>query len=186
MKSAATRIVAALAVLLLSASALAATMMGNNSNKGSLLIFPLIDVRTPAPVLGGTGVSATVAPVDTLITLVNDASTPVLVKCYYRSSDTVPTPLASSFQTAFLKHSTDFTIPLTPNQPITWSARTGEVVNQIGVPPRFVAPPFAVFADGARRETGELKCWAIGANGVQINHNHLFGVASIVGAPATK
>ncbi len=61
-----TQVAGAIAVGLLSTSAWSATMMGNNSNKGSLLMFPRIDASTG---------------VDTLITLVNDGSADVSVKC---------------------------------------------------------------------------------------------------------
>ncbi len=159
------RVATAVALGLLSASAWSATMMGNNSNKGSLLVFPRIDV-TP-----GT---------DTLITLVNDSAVDVRAKCYYRSSEPVPTPLPSTFDTAFIKHTMDFTVTLTRNQPVTWSAATGFVLGGAGM----MAQPFATWPDGSARTTGELKCFAIGANGAgdgtQINFNQLYGSAAIV------
>ena len=43
-----------------------------------------------------------------------------------------------------------------------------------------VAPPFGIFPDGAQRTAGELKCWAVTADGSTEQHyNHLFGTASI-------
>ncbi len=74
----------------------------------------------------------------------------------------------------------DFTFTLTRNQPITWSAATGQVLGGT----RMVAQAFGLFPDGSTRPTGELKCFAIGAdaqgNVGQINFNQLFGTAAIV------
>src|SRR5713101_556467 len=102
---------AALAAIgMLSTSAFALTVFGNNSQKGSLLIYPRIQATyTP------TGAVVT----DTLITLTNDSSLPVLVKCYYATSDPIPTPNTSTVaQLRSKKHFEDFTINLTHNQPI--------------------------------------------------------------------
>src|SRR6184192_3205523 len=104
-------IAAVVAVGMLSTSAFALTVFGNNSQKGSLLIYPRIQV--------GAGQ-------DTLITLTNDSSLPVRVKCYYATSDPVPTPNsdpASALRR--LKHFEDFTIDLTHNQPVAWWVSTG-------------------------------------------------------------
>ena len=57
-------------------------MFGNNSQKGSLLIYPRVE--------------ATPRNSDTLITLTNDSSLPVLVKCYYATSDPLPTPYSGT------------------------------------------------------------------------------------------
>ncbi len=161
-------VVTTFALALLGGSASAATMMANNSNKGSILVFPRIDV-SPG--------------VDTLITLVNDSATDVQVKCYYRSSEPVPTPLSSKFDTSAIKHTMDFTLTLTRNQPLTWSAATGVVLGG----GRQIAQAFTNWPDGTARTRGELKCFAIGAdpsgNVTQINFNQLFGTAAIVGAP---
>jgi len=90
---------------MLSTSAFALTVFGNNSQKGSLLIYPRIES------LPGL--------TDTLITLTNDSALPVLVKCYYATSDFLPTPFTGTASSArSLKHFEDFTINLTHNQPI--------------------------------------------------------------------
>src|SRR6184192_3369629 len=99
-------IAAVVAVGMLSTSAFALTVFGNNSQKGSLLIFPRIQV------IG-----------DTLITLTNDSSLPVRVKCYYATSDPLPTPFTGTAASArSFKHFEDFTIDLTHNQPVAWWA----------------------------------------------------------------
>jgi len=78
---------------LASQSALAAN--ANTTQKGSLLIYPKIDVRK--------GVS-------TWVRLVNDSKLPVTVKCYYMDVE---------------KHRVDFEFPLTKNQPMVFDAATG-------------------------------------------------------------
>src|SRR5438309_9967826 len=69
---------AVVALAMLSTSAFALTVFGNNSQKGSLLIYPEI-IADP-----GNN--------DKLITLTNDSALPVLLKCYYATSDPVATP----------------------------------------------------------------------------------------------
>ncbi|MGI9212945.1 MAG: hypothetical protein ACR2HF_10775, partial [Methylococcaceae bacterium] len=83
-----------LAFALVSQSGLAAN--ANTTQKGSLLMYPKIDVRN--------GVS-------TWVRLVNDSKTPVTVKCYYMDVE---------------KHRVDFEFPLTKNQPMIFDAATGE------------------------------------------------------------
>src|SRR5712691_3632271 len=73
------------AVGLLSTSAFALTVFGNNSQKGSLLIYPSIRFDNFG---------------DTLITLTNDSALPVLVKCYYATSDRLPTPFIGTAASA--------------------------------------------------------------------------------------
>lgn len=164
-----TTIASAIAVALLSTTAFGATMMANNSNKGSLQVAPRIDVRPG---------------VDTYITLANDASTGVTVKCYYRTS--TPTTGLPGPTTNYTKRFVDFSFPMTPHQSITWSAATGETIGgQSRTAGASVAVPFGLIG----QNTGELKCWAVGtdpATGMQspIFHNHLLMDIKILGAPA--
>jgi hypothetical protein len=110
------------AVGMLSPSAFALTASGNNSQKGSLLIFPRIEI--------GDGV-------DTLITITNDSSLPVLVKCFYATSDPMPTPYTGTARGARpLKHLEDFSIGVTHNQPIAWWASTGKAYSASKKSPR--------------------------------------------------
>src|ERR1700682_3150024 len=60
-------------------STASATIFGNNSTKGSLLIYPRITVE---------------GDLDTLITLTNDSAGPVRVKCFYATSDPMGTPFS--------------------------------------------------------------------------------------------
>jgi len=89
--------------------------VANTSQKGSLLIFPRIDVvvynsNDPVPSFR-----------DTLIALSNDYYMPVWVKCYWVDRD---------------QEIQDFMFQLTPNQPMFFSAQAG-----IGTPGATI-PPF--------------------------------------------
>ena len=157
----------AVAVGMLSTSAFAMTPMGNVSNKGSLLIYPRIDVAGDN---------------DTLVTLTNDSVGDVRLKCYYASSDDLGQSYSGTAASAkSKKHFLDFTIDLTHNQPISFWAKTGWAVMPSGKLPIQVAPPFGIFPDGAVRTAGELKCWAVTNDGsTELHYNHLFGTASIM------
>jgi hypothetical protein len=147
----------AVAVGMLSTSAFAITQIANDGNKGSLLIYSRIQATDG---------------VDTLITLTNDSTKDVLLKCYYATSAPMSTPFFGSAYS--LKKFRDFTIDLTKNQPISWWASTGDAVEGSGKLGDQVAPPF-VYGQG------ELKCWAITADGMNERHyNHLFGNASLM------
>ena len=152
---------------ILSTSVSAVTASGNNSQKGSLLIYPQISV--------GKGT-------DTLITLTNDSSYSVRVKCFYATSDALPTPYTDTAKDArSKKHFGDFTIDLTHNQPIAWWASTGKPYGYSAGLGSIVAPPFGKFPDGVSRQGGELKCWAVTDDVTgEKSHNHLFGTASVV------
>jgi len=82
-----------LAFALVSQTGMAAN--ANTTQKGSLLIYPKIDVRN------GTS---------TWVRMVNDSKDPVTVKCYYMDVE---------------KHRVDFEFPLTKNQPVLFDAATG-------------------------------------------------------------
>ncbi|MBK9675172.1 MAG: hypothetical protein IPO82_08035 [Betaproteobacteria bacterium] len=160
-------IAVAVAVGMLGTSAFAMTPMGNVSNKGSLLIYPRIDVEDGN---------------DTLITLTNDSTGAVRLKCYYASSDDLGISYSGSASSAkSKKHFLDFTIDLTHNQPIAFWAKSGWAVMPSGKLPLQVAPPFGIFPDGQKRTAGELKCWAVTNDGsTELHYNHLFGTASIM------
>jgi hypothetical protein len=84
-----------LSVALLSTSAFAVAPIGNTTQKGSLLIFPRIDVSYDK---------------DTIIRITNDYSKPVQLKCYFMDID---------------KNKVDFEFKLTMNQPFWFSAKYG-------------------------------------------------------------
>ena len=156
----------AIAITMSTTSTFAFTPIGNNSSKGSLLVYQRIDVADGN---------------DTLITLTNDSSAAVRLKCYYATSDDLGTPYSGTAADARrFKRYTDFTIDLTHNQPVSWWASTGQPddTNRPGV-----APPFGFWAsDGTTAtKTGELMCWAVSdAMSTQKHYNHLFGTASVL------
>jgi hypothetical protein len=152
---------------MLSTSAFAMTPMGNVSNKGSLLIYSRIDVA-------GSN--------DTLVTLTNDSTGPVRLKCYYASSDDLGIAYTGTATSAKkYKHFLDFTIDLTHNQPIAFWAKSGQPAGFSQKVGGQVAPPFGIFPDGTIRTAGELKCWAVTDDGsTELHYNHLFGTASIM------
>ena len=102
------------------------------------------------------------------------------LKCYYATSDPIPTPnTATAAQLRDHKHFLDFTIDLTHNQPIAWWASTGLAYSPSQRLSGSVAPPFGIFPDGQTRPIGDLKCWAVTDDGsTEKSHNHLFGTAS--------
>lgn len=136
---------------------MAAPNTTNVNNKGSLLIFPKIEVDYGDDKGDDKGFK------DTIITIGNDLSTPIDLKCYY---------VGFEERWDFV----DFTLKLTANQPVWWSAKTGKGMVS-GVNPVTVQPfPF--------RE-GELKCFAIkladeSGTDQQIKFNHLYGSAIIL------
>ncbi len=150
---------------LVSASAFAVSPYGNTSQKGSLLIFPLIDVTDGR---------------DTLIRITNDFTRAVTLKCYYQATD------SSDYR---VKYRNDFTFDLTRTQPAHWWARTGRSAGYARS--GFTLRPFANLTyagpagiDGTvsvkKIERGELKCWAMSEDlQTPISHNHLTGTATV-------
>jgi len=161
---------AAVAVALISTSAFAVAPFGNNTQRGSLLFFPRIEV----------GVNNTS---DTLITMINDFGygQPVLLKCYYLA------PGANYYDKKLVK---DFTKQATSNQPIFWWASTGKTVGfgatggTTVIPVKFspFPPTGGIGNPSLTRSAGELKCWAINESVLPIHFNHLSGTGSIVKA----
>ncbi|ADJ29211.1 hypothetical protein [Nitrosococcus watsonii] len=168
------------AASLLSTSALALDR-GNTSEKGSLLVFPNVDVSGNR---------------NTIIRIQNDYSDSVSLKCYWKNGT---------------KFFADFQIELTKFQPIWISAKDGrgtynvtpfpDFTNQayldnIGVGyqgpeensinggrnHRGVRPSQVLLPDNAK-EAGELQCWAVDSSGAsEIRWNHLVGTATVVDA----
>ena len=152
----------AVAVALMSTSALAVSPYGNSQQKGSLLVFPRIDVSHGR---------------DTLILITNDYSGEVNVKCYYQSTD-------GSDITK--KWRTDFQFRLTQNHPAHFWASTGQsigdsVFKQNVARMQDWANSTDYSSSAKPPEAGELKCWATNAAGTaEIHHNHLVGMATVV------
>jgi len=117
------------------------------SKRGSFLVLPKINTFTSSTKV-----------VDTIVTIGNDASSATWVKCYWMDSD----------QSAW-----DFEFPITANQPVWFSAKTGQ--GSVDV---------SEFGDN---KTGELKCWAIdidppapATTEIKKKFNYLYGSAIIV------
>ena len=159
-------IATAVAAGVLSTSAFASSVFGTNSQKGSLVIFPRI-------------VAEANGSADTIVTLTNDSTSGVLLKCFYATSD----PWNGTGSTKPLKHFQDFTINLTHNQPVAWLASSGQAYSGSQRWQGFVVPPFGYYPDGTFRPHGELKCWVIMDDfSSQKSWNHLFGTASVIQA----
>lgn len=99
-----------LSVALLSTSAFAVAPIGNTTQKGSLLIFPRIDVSDYK---------------DTIIRITDDYAKPVQLKCYFMDID---------------KNKVDFEVKLTMNQPFWFSASSGEGTLPVQPFPKFPNP----------------------------------------------
>lgn len=147
--------VLSMAVFTGSGFAAAPNVVANTTQKGSLMIFPNIDV-TPA---NGT------PDRDTIVRLHNDGTANIDVECHWKNGT---------------KFHTDFSFTLTPKQPLVFRASTGADLNGSRVASpfptdiRFTNPPF-----GSRYQ-GELKCWAVDfKTGNQLIYNHLSGSAIV-------
>ena len=132
----------------------AAQNVANTSQKGSLLIFPLI----------------TIDPVDvndTFIEVSNDETGPVHIECSYINE---------------AKGRVDFDFDLTAKATASWDALTGAGIGAPPFPTNSVYIPIPGFGpvDPFR---GELVCFAVDQGGAnQIAFNHLTGTASVVKA----
>jgi hypothetical protein len=150
-----------LAAALCARPALAAQNVANTSQKGSLLIFPLITIDR-----------ATLN--NTFIEVSNDETAPVHIECSYINEG---------------KGRIDFDFDLTAKATASWDALTGSGIGAPPFPtdlspvyapipgflPRFFAAP-----DTFR---GELVCFALDQGGAnQIAFNHLTGTATVVKA----
>ena len=137
-------------------SAFAAQNVANTSQKGSLLIWPLITVQPPVAAITGS------VQQSTLIEISNDANATVHVECYYVNER---------------KGRVDFDFDLTAKQTACWDVYTREG-DQV-TPPKFPintgVPGFA-----GNPFKGELICFATDpGREFQISWNHLTGTATV-------
>jgi hypothetical protein len=146
---------------LVGTSALAAPNLTNVNQKGSLLVFPLIETQDGR---------------DTIIFMSNDNTTYIDVKCYYgeftgRTDQERWTPEQ-------LKPTRDFQFRLTKNHPVIWLASEGlSPANNIDNGINVAVPPFPNTKTGK----GQLVCWAVSEGGQkQVKFNHLSGMAKII------
>jgi hypothetical protein len=154
-----------LSIALLSTSAFAGPI-GNTSQKGSLLIFPKIDVTDDG-----------FTQRNTFIRMSNDYEATVDVKCYYETElfdvnadPDIWNPIWWEKKDPIWKKDVrNFKFHLTPNHPIIINARTGE--SSVGKLNPFPA---------ANQQHGTLKCWAVTpAGNASIKWNHLSGTATV-------
>ena len=137
----------------------AAQNVANTSQKGSLLIFPLIVSDSSTGPLNGSA--------NTFIEISNDETAPVHIECSYINE---------------AKGRVDFDFDLTAKATASWDAETG---SGIGAPPfptdrSPVYTPIPGFFPVPNPFRGELVCFAVdqaGAN--QIAFNHLIGSAMV-------
>ena len=134
----------------------AAQNVANVSQKGSLLVFPRIDTSATGAIPSAFR--------DTIVTIGNDNTQEVWVKCYWINRD---------------QETSGFMFRLTANQPVWFRASDGAgsglYDNLAGVSPMSASPFFP-----GDNTTGELKCWAVDAGDTtQIVFNHLYGSAMI-------
>jgi len=130
----------------LSSVALAAQNVTNPSQKGSLVVYPKIVVERDVN---------NVVIADTVVTMVNDFTNFVDIKCYWMDE---------------WQNIQDFVYRITRSQ-IVWF-RASDGAGMAGS-----AALEVPYFDGTY---GELKCWAVNAEGTkQISWNHLFGSATI-------
>ena len=144
--------------------ALAAQNVANTSQKGSLLIFPLI-VTDPAIL------DATITPIldasDTFIEVSNDETAPVHVECSYINE---------------AKGRVDFDFTLTAKATASWEALSGAGIGAPPFPTNVAYRPIPGF-EPVNPFRGELICFAVdGAGANQIAFNHLTGTATVVKA----
>jgi hypothetical protein len=141
-------------VLALAGTAAAAPNVVNNTQKGSLLIFPDIDVRNST---------------STLVRIANDGSSSIDVKCTWMDGN---------------KNRSDFVIALTKNQAIWFDARSGNGSVHVNPFPYYRANGFDnPYLGGANSDpylAGVLVCFAVDRGEEnQIKWNHLSGSATV-------
>jgi hypothetical protein len=155
-----------LSTALVAVPAFAAQNVANTSQKGSLLIFPKIEIDRNETMI---------------IRISNDKSQAVNVKCYYINET---------------KGRQDFGFKLTAKQPAYWDVRTGfanfevdigddeEIRHSSGVPAAWVTDDQGFGPaphDDTSRYEGELICFAVDPTfSNQISWNHLSGTATTV------
>jgi hypothetical protein len=161
------------------------------TTKGSLLIFSDVELEwTESAVAGGGGFNLTK---DTVISLTNDYPGEVFVQMYFINGDPERDAIFSPGPAPILISEAepgcnwvDCQVLLTPDQPVYWSAATG---NPLGCQPFGILDPDLGNGPGRpnpdgpgrpRVLRGYIIAWAVDAHGTEINWNHLSGKATIV------
>jgi hypothetical protein len=149
---------------------------GGCLEKGSLVIFPKVEIRWDA---GGSLIQ------DTFIQLTNDYPGAVWVKMYFINGDE-PLEETADERAHLGWNWTDVTIQLTRNQPVYWSALTGQPANGSVSPFTILDPgdpPGRPAMDGTtdRVLRGYILAWAVNIAGTdEIKWNHLAGNGTLV------
>lgn len=141
-------------VLALAGTATAAPNVVNSTQKGSLLIFPDVDVR---------------ATTSTLVRLQNDGASSIGVKCYWTDGN---------------RHRSDFALTLTRNQAVWFDAKTGRGTSSVSPFPQFASNgydnPYLGGPNANPYRAGQLVCFAVNAGEQhQVKWNHLSGTATV-------
>ncbi len=160
-------------LLVNTSSSLVQGRVGNPGQKGSLLIYPNVEIRWDAE---GNLIQ------DTFITLTNDSYNSVVVRLYFANGDPpLPADPPERFHPGY--NWIDNGIVLTGNQPVYWKASTGS-----GIASQFTfldpgTPPGRPAIDGSTDRVLRGYLLAVAAesyDGAEICWNHLFGGATIV------
>jgi hypothetical protein len=151
------------------------------TNKGSLLIYPAVEVKWNA---------AGAVTQDTFLTLTNDFDDDVDVQFYFINGDEPLAPVLIGDPPMLVERGhlgwnwVDCQIELTGNQPTYWSALTGEpngcqdwTILDPGFPPGRPDPEGPA---GSRYLRGYVLAWAVNSAGEEIRWNHLKGDATTV------
>lgn len=161
-----------------------------------ILVFPkiLVDASNPP--------NTTRGPIDTLIRVSNTSDRPIAMYCFYinanghcHNSGKICDPYDRSAPSACADtdfceagwHETDFTVALTPRQPIAWLASVGAAPCDSSAPglPCFPLvvdkqPPNLIQPVSEDPFIGELKCVEVDFSGVPVARNDLKGEAEII------
>lgn len=158
------------------------------SKKGSLLVYPKVEIRW-APV--GPEESYVVTQ-DTFLTIVNDFPADVKVQYYFVNGDEPLDPVFCCDPQELVERGhpgwnwVDCQNILTDDQSIYWSALTG---NPHGCQPFTVLDPGtppgrpsldSIAYPGTRYLRGFIVAWAVNDSGAEIRWNHLSGTATLV------
>lgn len=151
------------------------------TNKGSLLIYPAVEVKWDA---------AGNVTQDTFLTLSNDFDDDVDIQFYFINGDPPLAPVVIGDPPMLVERGhlgwnwVDCQIELTGNQPAYWSAFTGEpfgcqdwTILDPGTPP---GRPDLEGPPGSRYLRGYVLAWAVNSAGKEIRWNHLKGDATVV------
>jgi hypothetical protein len=193
--------VACIALMLVSALANRARADVASDQAAAILVFPKILVDASAPPQTKRG------PIDTLIRVSNTSDRPIAMSCFYingnghchSSPGTICDPYDRSAPNGcggsdFCEagwHETDFTVTLSPRQPIAWLASVGAAPCDSSAPglpcfPLVVGgqPPNLIQPVSEDPFIGELKCVAVDFSGVPVARNDLKGEAEIIRSSA--